>query len=153
MFVTAFKNTLQNLPTREAGYDAFMQSINQDVVNTSFCDPITEFFVRVTNYALNKSPPSSSLEFSPVRYYDPRIFLTAFTISRFPIEVLISPEEPLRFTVLNKAIAFLGRIDTVLHVLNPAEDDAADDFLDAETAADYLRALNEFHNAWTALFC
>ena len=145
MFVTAFKNTLQNLPAREAGYDAFMQSINQDV-------PITEFFVRVTNYALNKSPPSSSLEFAPVRY-DPRIFLTAFAVSRFPIEVLISPEEPLRFTVLNKAIAFLGWIDTVLHVLNPAEDDAADDFLDAETAADYLRALNEFHNAWTALFC
>ena len=153
MFVTAFKNTLQNLPTREAGYDAFMQSINQDVVvNTAFCNPITEFFVRVTNYALNKSPPSSSLECAPVRY-DPRIFLTAFAVSRFPIEVLISPEEPLRFTVLNKAIAFLGRSDTVLHVLNPAEDDAADDFLDAETAADYLRALNEFHNAWTALFC
>lgn len=148
MFVTAFKDMLLNLPTREAGYDNFMQHIDHE--DDSVRRAATEFFTRVTNYALNKSPPSSDC-LAPV-HYDPRIFLTAFAISRFPIEILISPEEPLRFTVLNKAIEFLGQIDVVLYMHNPAEDDAADDFLDAETAVEYLHALNEFHHAWTALW-
>ncbi len=147
MFVTEFKRMLQNLPTCEAGYDAFMQCIDQ---NESFRRPATDFFMRVTNYALNKSQPAS--ESSAPVHYDPRIFLTAFAISRFPIEILVHPEEPLRFTVLNKAIEFLGQVDVVLYVMNPAEDDAADDFLDTETATEYLQALNEFHNAWTALW-
>lgn len=116
MFITAFKDTLLHLPAREAGYDNFMQHIDQEAVRR----PVTEFFARVTNYALNKSPPSSSGSVcSAPAHYDPRIFLTAFAISRFPIEILISPEEPLRFTVLNKAIEFLGQIDTVLYAELP----------------------------------
>jgi hypothetical protein len=144
MFVTNFKNMLQTLPCHEEGCDALLERIRQE---DQVCNPATDFFVRVTNYALNKSPPSL-VDSSPVQY-DPRLFLTAFVISRFPIELLGEPEEPLRFTLLNKAIEFLGVVDVVLYVC--AKDDAADDFLDCETCIDYLRALNEFHNALNVL--
>jgi hypothetical protein len=140
MFVTAFKHMMQSFPCHEEGCDALLERIQQE---NPVCNPATDFFVRVTNYALNKSPPSHDTQ------YDPRLFLTALVISRFPIEILGEPEEPLRFTLLNKAIEFLGVVDVVLYVC--AKDDAADDFLDCETCIDYLRALNEFHNALNVL--
>ncbi len=102
-------------------------------------------FARITNYALNKTQ-SRSL------HYDPRLLLTAFAITRFPIETLGAPEEPLRFTLLGKAFEFLEQIDKVLLGCSEAEDDTADDFLDEGTAAEYLHALKEFHNTWVALW-
>ena len=146
MFVTAFKHMIQNLPCHEEGCDALIERIQQE---DPVCNPATDFFVRVTNYALNKfQPPSLVDTCSPVQY-DPRLFLTALVISRFPIEILGEPEEPLRFTLLNKAIEFLEVVDGVLFVC--AEDDAADDFLDHWTCVDYLRVLNGFHNALNVL--
>jgi hypothetical protein len=142
MFVTALKHMMQTLPCHEQGCDALIERIQQE---DPVCNPATDFFVRVTNFALNKFPP---LDTSPVQY-DPRLFLTALVISRFPIEILGEPEEPFRFTLLNKAIGFLEVVDGVLFVC--AEDDAADDFLDDWTCVDYLRALNEFHNALNVL--
>lgn len=144
MFVTEFKRMLQHFPDREAGFDAFMQRIEQD---RAIRDTTSEFFSRVTNYALNRA---TAVDSAPL-LYDSRLLLTALAISRFPIEILGSPEEPVRFTLLNKAVEFLGAIDVVLYVLNPAEDDASDDFLDSETCAEYLLALNEFHRAWILL--
>jgi hypothetical protein len=142
MFVTAFKEMLHRLPSHEAGYDAFRGYIDH-------CDnPAVEFFARVTNYALNKSQPIDS---APV-HYDPRFLMTAIAISRFPLETLIAPEEPLRFTLLDKAMKFIEAVDNVLKATsNRSEDDASDDFLDVQTATEYLHALNAFHAAWTEL--
>jgi hypothetical protein len=145
MFVAALKHMMQTLPCHEEGCDALIERIQQE---DPVCNPATDFFVRVTNYALNKFPPPSSADTSPVQY-DPRLFLTALVISRFPIEILGEPEEPLRFTLLNKAIGFLEVVDGVLFAC--AEDDAADDFLDDWTCLDFLRALNEFHCALNVL--
>ena len=142
MFVTEFKTLLQTLPCQEEGISVLLERIQQT-------DKFNEFFIRITNYSLNKSQSSGNL-LSPV-LYDPHLFQIAFVISRFPVETLDTPEEPLRFTLLNKAIEFLGATDSVLYVCSHAEDDSADDFLDSETAADFLLALNEFHNAWNVL--
>ena len=142
MFVSDFKNMLQTLPARELGHSAFIERIQHE---DNFYNPATEFFRRVTNYAVNKTQ-------GRFEHYDPRLLLTAFAISRFPIETLGAPEEPLRFTLLAKAFEFLEQIDKVLLGCSNAEDDTADDFLDAETAAEYLHSLNELHSTWIALW-
>ena len=91
MFVENFKRLLLSLPRTEEGLHSLMERIHQT-------DTFAEFFVRITNYSLNKSPPSGDV--MPV-HYDPYLFQTAFVISHFPVETLDSPEDPLRFTLLN----------------------------------------------------
>lgn len=134
MFVTSFKSMMQTFPV---DHDAFTQS-------DEFSKPATEFFDRVTQYALKQCPCVDS-------DYDSRLLLTAVVLTRFPIETLVTPEEPLRFTLLNKAWSFMQAVDLILFTCDPSEDDTSNSFLDADTSLRYLRALNEFHDAWMAL--
>jgi hypothetical protein len=134
MFVTDFKHMMCTFPSE---HDAFMHS-------DEFSKPATEFFDRVTKYALKRCP-------SVVSDYDSRFLLTAIVLTRFPIETLVKPEEPIRFTLLSSAWRFMRIIDLILSTCDPSEDDASHSFLDVDTSSRYLRALNEFHDAWVAL--
>jgi hypothetical protein len=78
--------------------------------------------------------------------------LTAFSITRFPIETLDTPEEQYLFTLIDKAWKYLQGVDIILYVHHAAEDVTVDDFVDNETASEYLDALNEFRNAWFAVW-
>jgi hypothetical protein len=85
--------------------------------------------------------------------YDPRFLLTAFSVTRFPIETLGNPEEPYRFTLIDKAWKYHQVVDIILYVHHAAEDVSVDDFVDDETASEYLDALNEFCcRAWFAVW-
>jgi hypothetical protein len=141
MFVSDFKNLLTTLPEE---HNIFMQHIEE---GTLFCRVATEFFLRITNYALNKSmlhAPS---------HYNSDLLCIIMAVSRFPIEMLGSPEEPFRFTLLNKTIEFLETVDAVLRVHSPDEDDTCDAFLDEDTVSKYLHALNEVCNALNMARC
>ena len=146
MFVTHFKNTLKTLPNRDEGCDAFMRCIGHN--EGQFSQAADVFFKLVTNYAIRRSSLPNILPID----YDPRFLLTAFSITRFPIETLGTPEEPYRFTLIDKAWKYLQVVDIILHVHHAAEDVTVDDFVDDETASEYLDALNEFRNAWFAVW-
>ena len=135
MFITRFKTALASLPSQDAGYSEFAQCVR------SKQDVFFEFFTRITNYAANHAAGAV--------HYDPHLLTSAFLVTRFPVEVLGEPEDPARFTLLNSAWKFLREVAIVIHTYNP--DDTADDFLDSRTCVDYMRALNELHNAWSAL--
>ena len=142
MFVSDFKQVLTTLPMQEDGYDTFMLHIQE---GSLFSRVATEFFIRVTNYALSKSPHSDS---APVQY-DSDLLSVLFAVSRFPIEMLDQPEEPLRLTLFIKTIGFLEALDAVLFMHSVCEDDTSDEFLDGDTASRYLHTLNEVFNALT----
>ena len=142
MFVAAFKEMLGSLPPRDAGYNATVQRLSEE---DCFSNPAAEFFTRLTNYASSRSPAPGAT------HYDPRLLLTALCMTRFPIQTLGIPEEPLRFTLLNSAWKFIRLIDVILYIHNRAEDDAADNFLGGDICTEYMLALNEYHAAWHAL--
>jgi hypothetical protein len=143
MFVTAFKRFLGFLPSHDAGYNALKENLRGA---DSFSNPAAEFFIRLTNYAARRSPAASET------HYDPRLFLTALCMTRFPVEILGEPEEPNRFTLLNSAWKYLRMVDTILCMHSEAEDDSVDDFLSESLCIDYMLALNEFHAAWRVVW-
>jgi hypothetical protein len=143
MFVTSFKHALQSLPCRDASFDVFMGYLSD---TERFGGAAMEFFDRVTTYAVKQTSAVPPVQ------YDWRFMTTAFALTRFPIEILRTPEEPYRFSLLDKAWKYLGMVDIVLYVCDRAEDDAVDDFLDSDTCAEYLQALNEFRGALYALW-
>ncbi len=142
MFIARFKQFLGSLPPRDDGYGAMKDRLrNEDW----FSNPAAEFFIRLTNYAaVHSTTPSTT-------HYDVRLLMNALYMTRFPIEVLGVPEEPLRFSLLNSAWKFLRVIDTILSLHNPSEDDNADDLLSDSLCVDYMLALNEYFTAQCAV--
>jgi hypothetical protein len=150
MFITDFKRVLAALPAANHadGLDAFMQHISD---NENVVQPTKAFLAHITNRALarlNAAP-------APAADHNPRILLAAFAMTRFPIETLRTPEEPLQLTLLTKAMNLLLAIDRVLHEHGPdegkEEDDAASSspvLLSAEVSALFLRALGEYRSVW-----
>ena len=139
MFITNFKHALRALPTEKDGHDAFMHHIQ----NTEpLIHSTEEFLERVTNYSLAKvhAPISKS-------DHNPRILLCAFAMTRFPIESLRTPEQPLQLTLLNKAMNLLLAIDCVVHEYG-VEDDTQEDFLSHNNAIRFLHALGEYRAMW-----
>ncbi len=136
---------LKALPTRDEGYETFMRAIDGD---SQFSQAADTFFKLVTNYTIRRSYLPNILPID----YDPRFLLTAFCITRFPIETLGTPEEPYRFTLVDTAWKYLEMVDIILYVHHVAEDVTADDFVDDETAAEYLDTLNKFRGAWFAVW-
>ena len=140
MFITNFKQMLTTLPTEADGYDSFVQHLQDE---HQVIQPAKEFLARITDYSFNKLRiPITTAD------HNPHIMLAAFTMTRFPIEALSTPEKPLHLTLLNKALSLLLAIDRILHEHHPAEDDSADDFLSAATATRFLGALGEYRSAW-----
>jgi hypothetical protein len=144
MFIANFKQTLQNLPVEDDGYDALMQHMSNEEAVVA---PTTAFLRRITDFAIAKVglPPTPT-------YPCTRITLAAIAITRFPIETLTSPEEPLPFTLLTYATKLLITIDRVLHEHSASENDTEEDFLPLATAAQFLAALGEYHAAWADWF-
>jgi hypothetical protein len=141
MFITNFKRVIRSFPPEEAGHEALVAHIsNKDTV----IDPIAEFFTRITRYALEKTQ-APALATGP----NPRMLMAALVMKRFPVEMLQTPEEPLQFTLLNKAENLLETIDSILREHNPTEDDTAPDLIPAVTTTLFLTALVEYHAAWT----
>ena len=144
MFITNFKQALQGLPVEAEGYDALMQHLSND---EAVIEPTTAFLRRTIDYAVAKV----GLPSTPT-YPCTRTTLIAIAITRFPMETLTTPEEPLPFTLLTYATKMLITIDRVLHEHSPLEDDTAEDFLPMTTAALFLAALGEYHAAWADWF-
>lgn len=145
MFVSAFKHAVQSLPDSrlDGAFDVFIQHLNEE---DGFSGVAMEFFHRVTAYALQKTASPVSIQ------YDWRFLTTAFVITRFPVEFLGTPEEPYRFSLIDKAWKYLSEVDVVLYACSRAEDDAVDVFLDTDTCEEYLRTLSEFSGSWFALW-
>ena len=143
MVVTEFKRVLQTLPSPSDGHEAFMQRVRCD---DDLDSAVTQFFETVTALAVRKTSPPHSIPIT----YDPRFLLTAFAITRFPLETLGAPEEPYRFSLVDRAWGFLQSVDLVL--FTASKDATADDFIDDDVAAEYMRTLNEFRSAWLALW-
>ena len=143
MFVGVFKEFLGSLPGRDARYNALKEHLRGQ---ESFSNPAAEFFIRLTNYAASRAPVPSAT------HYDPRLLLTAICMTRFPVDILGQPEEPIRFTLLNSAWKLLRVVDTILCTHSEAEDDSQDDFVSPALCLDYMLALNEFHAAWCAVW-
>ena len=140
MFITDFKRVLHAFPSEGAGHIALIHYLSNE---ESVIAPTAEFFTRITNYALEKTQAPML-----VRRANPRMLLAAFVMKRFPTETLNTPEQPLQFTLLNKAENFLETIDCILHEHDPAEDDSAPDLIPAITTSLFLTALVEYHAAY-----
>ena len=151
MFIYNFNQMLRQLPTEADGYDAFMHHISN---KRAVLDPTAEFLSRMITYALARAdaastpPPTTAAPPSA----NPKVLLAAFAITRFPIETLARPEEPVPLTLLNKAMNLLLAIGRVISEHNPHVDDASDDLLPKATALRFLSALGEYRAAWTEWF-
>jgi hypothetical protein len=132
MFVHNFNQTLKHLPTIDDGHEAFMVHItNREAVLT----PATEFLAHVRRQQAESTTPTMPAS----------IFMVAFAIVRFPIELLRTPEQPLEMTLLNKANALMGAVAEVIQ-----QDDAnhASDVPEA-TALHFTAAAEEYHAAFS----
>ena len=145
MFLTNFKHAISTLPSANntranEGTAPFMEHLNDEA---NVIGPAREFLTRVTNYALRKTN-------SPIHTADhnARILLSAFAMTRFPVEMLRTPEAPLQLMLLAKATTLLLTIGRVLHEHRADEDDTADDFLSTELAQLFLRSLGEYRAVW-----
>ena len=93
--------------------------------------------------------PFSGLKYVEIRNLFQRYFNDILTPGFTDVEMLQTPEEPLQFTLLNKAENLLETIDSILREHNPTEDDTAPDLIPAVTTTLFLTALVEYHAAWT----
>jgi hypothetical protein len=142
MFIRNFNQMLRTLPAEADGYDAFMLHIsNKETV----LDPTSDFLTRMTNYALARADTTPQ----PTPNANPKVLLAAFAITRFPIETLAKPEEPVQLALLNKAMNLVLAIGRIISEHNPSTDDASDDLLPRTTALRFLHALGEYRAAWT----
>jgi hypothetical protein len=142
MFIRNFNQMLRTLPAEADGYDAFMLHIsNKETV----LDPTSDFLTRMTNYALARADTTPQ----PTPNANPKVLLAAFSITRFPIETLAKPEEPVQLALLNKAMNLVLAIGRIISEHNPGADDASDNLMPTATALLYLRALGEYRAAWT----
>ena len=141
MFITEFKRVLRSFPPEEAGHETFMAHISNQMTVIA---PTAEFFTRITNYALEKTQSPV-----PVSRPNPRMLIAAFAMKRYPVELLRTPEQPLQFTLLNKAENLLETVDSILREHDPAEDDTAPDLIPVVTTTLFLTALVEYHAAWS----
>ena len=149
MFIQHFNQLLRQLPTEADGYDAFMRHISD---KHAVLDPTAEFLTRMITYALagaDAAANSTTTPPPPPPSANPKVLLAAFAITRFPIETLARPEEPVPLTLLNKAMNLLLAIGRVISEHNPHVDDASDDLLPKATALRFLNALGEYRAAWT----
>jgi hypothetical protein len=131
MFVHNFNHVLRWLPTPEDGHEAFMVHIaDKEAVLT----PATEFLTHMRRQQAESTAPTMTA----------RLFMVAFAIVRFPIELLRTPEQPLEMTLLNKANALMGAVADVIQ-----QDDAnhASDVPEA-TALHFTAAAEEYHAAF-----
>lgn len=152
MFLSNFKRTLQSLPTQEDGYAAFMAHIERP--EEGVADAAMAFLTRVTIYSLRRigcgAPLQTPLLRAPIVAGDlnPHAMIAAIAVTRFPVETLERPEEPIPFTLLTRAHRLLLAVDRVLHEHSPSEDDAADDLLPDPVAIQFLSALEAYRDAW-----
>jgi hypothetical protein len=140
MFIHNFNQMLRQLPTEADGYDAFMHHISD---KEAVIDPTSEFLTRMTAYAQAETAPHQA------QNANPRVLLAAFAITRFPIETLARPEEPVQLTLLNTAMNLMLAIGRIMSEHNPHADDTSDDLLPKTTALRFLNALGEYRAAWT----
>ena len=139
MFVHNFNHALKGLPTPEDGHEAFMaQLTDQDTVLT----PATEFLTHMLRYAAARAE-SAAPPAIPTR-----VFMIAFAIARFPVELLHTPEQPLEMTLLNKTNTLMGAVAEVIRQHNPDADRASDDFLPKATALQFGAAIEEYRAAF-----
>ena len=131
MFVHNFNQTLKHLPTIDDGHEAFMVHIaDKDAVLT----PATEFLTHMSRQQTDSATPTMPA----------RLFMVAFAIARFPVELLSTPEQPLEMTLLNKANALMGAVAEVIQ-----QDDANhSSSIPKATALHFIAAAEEYRVAF-----
>jgi len=129
MFVHNFNQILKQLPTIDDGHEAFMVHIaDTDAVLT----PATEFLAHMRRQQAESTTPTMPA----------RLFMVAFAIVRFPIELLRTPERPLEMALLNKANALMGAVAEVIQRHNHASD------VPKATAQHFMAAAEEYRAAF-----